>query len=157
MNTFASTSDSSLSGSFPETKERLHDWSSQAPLEGFCRMLNAVEQRKSTQAKKEIVERCIREWRRHSDDFFPILRLLLPHVSVLCCQTWGLWETGAADAASPQLDKERRSYNMKEVVLAKTFVEVLGLAKDSPDANSWIHWYAAFAKVDSVLLRRLNF
>ncbi|PRP74389.1 DNA ligase 4-like [Planoprotostelium fungivorum] len=51
------------------------------------------------------------------DDFFPLLRLLLP-----------------------QLDKERQSYGMKETVLGRHYVEILNIAPNSDDAQRLIHW-----------------
>src|SRR5947209_7660434 len=39
-----------------------------------------------------------------------------------------------------QLDKERQTYGMKETVLGKFYVEALGIAKNSEDAQRLIHW-----------------
>lgn len=51
------------------------------------------------------------------DDFFPLMRLLLP-----------------------QLDKERQTYGMKESVLAKLYVQILGISPESDDGKRLIHW-----------------
>ncbi|KAJ3020801.1 DNA ligase (ATP) [Thoreauomyces humboldtii] len=57
------------------------------------------------------------EWQNSEGDFHPALKLILPHP-----------------------DKACTSYGMKEKVLAKTYVEVLGLAVTSPDAESLMNW-----------------
>lgn len=42
----------------------------------------------------------------------------------------------------PQLDKERQTYGMKESVLGKLYVEILGIAPTSEDAQvSFIHHF----------------
>ncbi|RUP14879.1 hypothetical protein BC936DRAFT_139632 [Jimgerdemannia flammicorona] len=83
----------------------------------FCRLLESISARKGTDLKKQRLEKYVQEWRARYGDFFDAMRLLLPH-----------------------LDKERTTYGMKEQVLAKTYVDVLGLGKDSEDANYLIHW-----------------
>ncbi|KAJ3008763.1 DNA ligase (ATP) [Thoreauomyces humboldtii] len=73
--------------------------------------------KRGNDSKKERMKRYMDDWRNSGGDFHPALRLILPH-----------------------LDKARTSYGMKEKVLAKTYVEVLGLAVTSPDAESLMNW-----------------
>ena len=54
-----------------------------------------------------------------TDTFFPIMRLLLP-----------------------QVDKSRPAYGMKETVLAKYYIEILNIAKDSVDAKKLLNYRA---------------
>eukprot|EP00795_Rhopilema_esculentum_P013203 gene13203-4019_t len=54
-----------------------------------------------------------------NDTFFPAMRLFLP-----------------------SLDKERPSYGMKEVVLAKYYIDVLNIAKESDDAKKLLNYRA---------------
>jgi DNA ligase-4 len=53
------------------------------------------------------------------DSFYPAMRLILPH-----------------------LDRQRLAYGMKEVVLAKCYIEVLGIAKESEDAQKLLKYRA---------------
>jgi hypothetical protein len=38
------------------------------------------------------------------------------------------------------LDKERQTYGMKESVLAKLYVQILGISPESDDGKRLIHW-----------------
>ncbi|CAB4409290.1 ATP-dependent DNA ligase [Rhizophagus irregularis] len=91
---------------------------SETPLfSDFCRFLEVVS-KESGDAKKKKCAKFIQNYRsKYGNDFYPVMRLLLPH-----------------------LDKERTNYGMKEMVLAKTYISVMGLAKDSVYAKRLIHW-----------------
>jgi DNA ligase-4 len=79
----------------------------------------------------ELFERCARESRvvqkrrllqtffanYKDDDFFPLMRLLLP-----------------------QYDRERQTYGMRETAIARLYVEVLGIAERSEDGFRLLHW-----------------
>ncbi|KAI9090279.1 ATP dependent DNA ligase domain-containing protein [Phlyctochytrium arcticum] len=93
------------------------DIASRASFHDLCRCLQAVLRIPGNGAKKERMKQYIEEWRSTGGDFFPAMRLILPH-----------------------LDKSRSSYGMKDKVLAKTYVEALGLAPHAPDAESLINW-----------------
>ncbi|CAG8496985.1 36241_t:CDS:10, partial [Racocetra persica] len=83
----------------------------------FCRFLEIVSRAKGD-AKKKKLQKFFHNWRaKCGNDFYPLMRLLLPH-----------------------LDTERTSYGMKENILAKTYINVLGLSKDSPHAERLLHW-----------------
>eukprot|EP00697_Spironema_sp_BW2_P013154 gnl/Spiro4/3110_TR1510_c0_g1_i1.p1 gnl/Spiro4/3110_TR1510_c0_g1~~gnl/Spiro4/3110_TR1510_c0_g1_i1.p1 ORF type:complete len:957 (-),score=239.75 gnl/Spiro4/3110_TR1510_c0_g1_i1:47-2917(-) len=72
----------------------------------LCKVLEAILVAKG--AKKKTV--LIKYWNSyHTDDYFPLMRLLLP-----------------------ELDKERQSYALKESTLAKMYVKILSL----PDADA---------------------
>ncbi|OZJ05239.1 hypothetical protein BZG36_02293 [Bifiguratus adelaidae] len=83
----------------------------------FCRLLASIARQKGTEPKRDKLTRYIQNWRSKYGDFFDAMRLLLP-----------------------AYDKERTTYGMKEQVLAKTYVEILGLSRDSEDADQLIHW-----------------
>jgi hypothetical protein len=90
------------------------------------------------------------------DDFFPLMRLLLPQVTQgpSCHSSTprrvpsGLFthprvRCGAcvrACGVELQLDKERQTYGMKESVLAKLYVQILGISPESDDGKRLIHW-----------------
>ncbi|RHZ76968.1 hypothetical protein Glove_187g70 [Diversispora epigaea] len=83
----------------------------------LCRFLEIVTKEKGD-VKKHKLESFFKNWRRrYGNDVYPIMRLILPH-----------------------LDKERTNYGMKESVLAKTYINVLGLSKDSVNSERLIHW-----------------
>ena len=42
----------------------------------------------------------------------------------------------------PQLDKSRPAYGMKETVLAKYYIDILNIAKDSVDAKKLLNYRA---------------
>ena len=77
-------------------------------------MFERIEQAKAGN-KKKYLEKFFTNY--HSDDYFPLMRMLLP-----------------------QLDKERQTYGMKESNLGKFFVELLNIAPTSEDAVRLIHW-----------------
>ena len=54
-----------------------------------------------------------------TDTFFPAMRLLLP-----------------------QVDGSRPAYGMKEVALAKNYIDILNIAKESADAQKLLHYRA---------------
>ncbi|CAG8541910.1 2307_t:CDS:10 [Diversispora eburnea] len=80
----------------------------------LCRFLEIVTKEKGD-VKKHKLESFFKNWRRrYGNDVYPIMRLILPH--------------------------ERTNYGMKESVLAKTYINVLGLSKDSVNSERLIHW-----------------
>ncbi len=54
-----------------------------------------------------------------TDSFHPAMRLLLP-----------------------QLDRARPAYGLKEVALAKQYIDILNIAKESLDAQKLLHYRA---------------
>ncbi|KAK2168896.1 hypothetical protein LSH36_13g04032 [Paralvinella palmiformis] len=101
------------------------------PFHNFCLMLEKIKKLPGTDAKKKILKEFIDEWRSchnriHKDDmkttedsFFPAMRLLLP-----------------------QLEKEREAYGIKEHMLARLYIEILGLGKESPSAKKLLNYRA---------------
>lgn len=45
----------------------------------------------------------------------------------------------------PQLDRARPAYGMKEVALAKHYIDILNIAKESMDAQKLLHYRAPHA------------
>lgn len=45
----------------------------------------------------------------------------------------------------PHLDRQRPAYGMKEVALAKQYIDILNIAKESPDAQKLLHYRAPHA------------
>lgn len=84
------------------------------PFSDLCALFDKIEQKPGKENKKQIFNVFLRNWRRlheqlykdyesgKGDNFYPILRLCLPH-----------------------LDQKRTAYGMKETILAKIYIEVL--------------------------------
>jgi DNA ligase 4 len=65
--------------------------------------------------KIEFIQTLFKKW--GNSDSFPLIRLLLP-----------------------QFDRERQAYGLKEVMLAKAYIKILGISKDSDDAQRMLNW-----------------
>ena len=53
----------------------------------------------------------------------------------------------------PQMDKERLAYGMKETALAKYYIDILSISKESPAAQKLLNYRApAAAKQDAGIL-----
>eukprot|EP00111_Clytia_hemisphaerica_P007155 TCONS_00020786-protein len=122
---------------------------SEVPFHDFAVLCEKISKTQGKERKKALMQKFIGHWRRSHqkmhgnqktiDSFFPAMRLTLP-----------------------QLDKERAAYGMKEVVLAKYYIEALGLSKDSTDAKKLLNYRAPnsakqeagdFASVAFVILK----
>ncbi|KAJ3337761.1 DNA ligase (ATP) [Gonapodya sp. JEL0774] len=79
----------------------------------FCTLLEKVSEAPKHDAKFKRIEAFVTRWQSETKGtMYPALRLLIPNV-----------------------DKER-SYNMKEVMLGRSYLEVLGIPKDSEDGHA---------------------
>lgn len=65
--------------------------------------------------KVEFLKTLFARW--GSQDMYQLIRLLLPG-----------------------FDKERQAYGLKEVMLAKAYIKILGISKDSEDAQRMLNW-----------------
>ncbi|KAF1322347.1 DNA ligase, partial [Globisporangium splendens] len=83
---------------------------------GCCRMLEAVEKTPKSDAKLRLVFSDALRQELGGGDMYPLLRLILP-----------------------QLDRER-TYNLKEKKIAKIYIDVLGMASESKDAQKLEHF-----------------
>ncbi|KAJ0395569.1 hypothetical protein ATCC90586_002928 [Pythium insidiosum] len=82
----------------------------------LCRMLEAVERTPKSDAKLQLVFSDALRAQLQGGDIYPLLRLILP-----------------------QLDRER-TYNLKEKKIAKVYIDVLGMASESRDAQKLEHF-----------------
>ncbi|GLE00002.1 hypothetical protein PINS_up008729 [Pythium insidiosum] len=82
----------------------------------LCRMLEAVERTPKSDAKLQLVFSDALRTQLQGGDLYPLLRLILP-----------------------QLDRER-TYNLKEKKIAKVYIDVLGMATESRDAQKLEHF-----------------
>ena len=89
----------------------------------FADLLSRMQKEPKTKEKQAKLARFIDAFRFRKTDsnpsppsFFPVLRLLLP-----------------------KCDKDRDAYGIKDLVLAKLYVDALSI-QDSPDAHRLIHW-----------------
>lgn len=80
---------------------------------------NCVARRKNpVELRNDIISKFINDWKETiGPDIYPALRLVLP-----------------------DHDKERPMYGLKEKALAKLFIRVLNIGKDSGDANALMDW-----------------
>ncbi|CAB3983648.1 DNA ligase 4 [Paramuricea clavata] len=102
---------------------------SQVPFHDICSLLEKIHSNKGTDKKKGILRSFTGSWRethnkihgdaKTDDSFFPAMRLLLP-----------------------QFDKERPAYGMKEAALARHYIEILSIGKDSLDAKKLLNYKA---------------
>jgi len=103
---------------------------SKVPFHQFAVLLEKIQALSGGDAKKKLLKDFLEEWRAFDaklhagdpsqpDTFFPAMRLLLPH-----------------------LDRDREAYGIKEHTLAKLYIELLGLGKDSPAAHKLLNYRA---------------
>ncbi|XP_014680944.1 PREDICTED: DNA ligase 4-like [Priapulus caudatus] len=101
---------------------------SKVPFLEVCNQLEKISQRCGLDKKKKRLEEFVEKWRsfhdkihkdnqKTKDSFYPAIRLFLP-----------------------QLEKERAAYGIKETTLAKEYIKILCIAKDSPDALKLINF-----------------
>eukprot|EP00731_Ephydatia_muelleri_P036511 Em0268g3a len=104
------------------------DVASQIQFHDLCALMEKIHKTQGTDKKKTILSSFIERWREtharlhHTDamdTFFAIMRLLLS-----------------------ELDWARPAYGMKETALAKHYIEVLNISKESTDAQKLLHYRA---------------
>ncbi|KAH8039284.1 hypothetical protein HPB51_005530 [Rhipicephalus microplus] len=101
------------------------------PFGDLCKLCDKISGKQDRVEKRKLLERFITYWREFhdklhatngvqaatDDSFFPAMRLLLPH-----------------------LDRDRPAYGIKEATLAKLYIDVLALGKESPDAQKLLRY-----------------
>ncbi|XP_065310900.1 DNA ligase 4 [Dermacentor albipictus] len=101
------------------------------PFGDLCKLCDKISGKQDRGDKRNLLEKFIAYWREFhdklhaangvqaaaDDSFFPAMRLLLPH-----------------------LDRDRPAYGIKEATLAKLYIDVLALGKDSPDAQKLLRY-----------------
>lgn len=101
---------------------------SEVPFCDFCLTLEKIQKSKSRPEKSKYFKDFLDSWRyfhnalhknevNTTDSFYPAMRLVLP-----------------------QLERERMSYGIKETMLAKLYIEVLGLSKEGKDALKLLNY-----------------
>lgn len=101
----------------------------QVPFVHLCTTLEKIQKAKLRPDKSKILGDFIGSWRKfHSalhkeskttDSFYPAMRLFVP-----------------------QFERERMAYGIKESMLAKLYIDVLGLPKNGPEANKLLNYRA---------------
>lgn len=101
----------------------------QVPFLHLCTTLEKIQKAKVRPEKSKILGDFIGSWRKfHSalhknskttDSFYPAMRLFVP-----------------------QFERERLAYGIKESMLAKLYIDVLGLPKNGPEANKLLNYRA---------------
>lgn len=100
------------------------------PFGDLCKLCEKVSSEPDRAKKRRLLSDYIAYWRQFharlhagdgdvDDSFFPAMRLLVPH-----------------------LDLDRPAYGIKEATLARLYIDVLALQKDSPDAQRLLHYKA---------------
>ncbi|EGG24891.1 DNA ligase IV [Cavenderia fasciculata] len=92
-----------------------YDYQKTVPFSIFCELLERVSKDSKHTDKKKHLSKFFSNYK--DNNFFPLLRLFLPH-----------------------LDKERQTYGLKEKTLAKFYVEILGISPTSLDATRLVNW-----------------
>ena len=104
---------------------------SKVPFSDVCTMFERISSSDGKERKRKIFGLLLNTWRsQHSklyfdndwgkkDSFYPLMRLCLPH-----------------------LDRKRAAYGMKETVLAKYYIEVMGIARTGADALKLLNYRA---------------
>lgn len=118
------------------------------PFGDLCKLCERIANKCDKAEKSRLLSDYIAYWRSfhaklHSDggphdSFFSAMRLLLPH-----------------------LDRDRPAYGIKEATLARLYIDVLAISKDSPDAQKLLHYKTPqvaqagdFASVAYLVLRQ---
>lgn len=102
----------------------------QVPFRDLCGILEKIQKTKLRPDKSKILGDFIGSWRKfHSalhqdkrkttDSFYPAMRLIVP-----------------------PFERERMAYGIKESMLAKLYIDVLGLPKNGPEANKLLNYRA---------------
>ncbi|KAJ3206547.1 DNA ligase (ATP) [Dinochytrium kinnereticum] len=93
------------------------------PFATLAAFLDAVQKEKAVKSKRKRMSRFVKvslqlddEWQESGDDFYPVLRLLVPH-----------------------LDKDRATYGIKDKTMAALYIDILSI-QGSADAESLINW-----------------
>ncbi|KAI9012368.1 hypothetical protein DFJ74DRAFT_300130 [Hyaloraphidium curvatum] len=89
------------------------DLAGRTPFKRFVELVESIARLSKRDKKIARLSKFIAEWRHVGGDFHPVMRLLLP-----------------------ALDRERSVYQLKEPSLAKVYVEVIGISKESADASA---------------------
>uniref|UniRef100_A0A8C5LLV9 DNA ligase n=1 Tax=Leptobrachium leishanense TaxID=445787 RepID=A0A8C5LLV9_9ANUR len=101
---------------------------SKVPFDDLCSVLEKIQKSKKRADKSKVFEKFVGSWRefhgalhkdnpQSTDSFYPAMRLILP-----------------------QFERERMAYGIKETMLAKLYIEVLGLPKDGKDALKLLNY-----------------
>lgn len=103
---------------------------SKVPFGDLCRLLEQIEKIRGTDNKKRKLADFVNHWREvhnklhekrsdSDDSFYSCMRLILPH-----------------------LERERAAYGIKENTLAKKYIDILCLNKESADAKKLLNYRA---------------
>lgn len=88
---------------------------SEMPFETLCDFFDRISNEGKKDKTNALLEKLFKKY--DVDDYFPLLRLLLPAA-----------------------DKERQSYGMKEKQIGKFYVKIFSISDSSVDAQRLIHW-----------------
>ncbi|RXK40753.1 hypothetical protein M231_02005 [Tremella mesenterica] len=116
----AESADSGVLPPGPSTLERPKDCINKNPTPAFSLLCTVMDRLRSEEMskRKDTLTRFFNLWRiKVGNDLYPLIRLLLP-----------------------ERDRERPVYNLKEAMLAKCYIEVLGLDKHSAAAQKLVKW-----------------
>ena len=115
-------------GALSECEEKLD---SQIPFSDVCSVFERISTCEGKERRKKLLALLLNTWRTQhdkmyqdaeagkKDSFYPVMRLCLPH-----------------------LDRKRAAYGMKETVLARYYIDVLGIAKGAADAQKLLNYRA---------------
>ncbi|XP_008323548.1 DNA ligase 4 isoform X2 [Cynoglossus semilaevis] len=119
-----------MEGTSKSTIEDGPSVASQVPFLHLCTALEKIQKSKLRPEKSKILGDLIKSWRdfhsvlhkgnlKTTDSFYPAMRLIVP-----------------------PFERERMAYGIKESMLAKLYIDVLGLPKNGPEANKLLNYRA---------------
>ncbi|XP_072434255.1 DNA ligase 4 isoform X1 [Chiloscyllium punctatum] len=119
-----------MSAASPSNNSLIKTVASKVPFSDLCSTLEKIQKSRSRPDKNKYFKDFLDSWRNFhntlhkndlntTDSFYPALRLILP-----------------------QLERERMAYGIKETMLAKLYIDVLGLPKDGKDALKLLNYRA---------------
>jgi len=101
-------------------KSNRESYASVVPFSALVDLFERITKISKQEQKKRLLQTFFSHY--HDDDFFPLMRILLP-----------------------QADKERQTFGMKESLIGKLYVEILGISPTGEDAQRLMHWKKPFA------------
>jgi DNA ligase-4 len=132
-----------------KAKETEETFAAKVPFSALCDTFERISKEKGTQKKTTQLSLFLK---RYLENYFPVMRLVLPHVFLILDFTHQLF------SFLSKLDKERTNFGMKELNIAKFYVEILNISPNSDDGFRLLNWknptgsavYLLFLKIFNV-------
>ncbi|EGC36387.1 hypothetical protein DICPUDRAFT_97591 [Dictyostelium purpureum] len=102
-----------------QNQNQINDYKYQktVPFTTFCNLLDKIINDTKISNKKKYLSIFFSKYKEEPNNYFQLLRLLLPH-----------------------MDRDRNTYGIKEKTLARLYVELLNISVESQDATRLLNW-----------------